>query len=502
MVKATVERSEENENVRILRIEVEPEMVEEHMNRAFAEIRGQIEIPGFRRGHVPRKIFENRFGVEPIWEEALENLVPEAYGQALEDLEINPVAPPEVDFEDGGPGEGFVFTATVEVLPDVNLGEYKDLGLEFELPEIESEDVDQALQDLRERRATAEAVEDEETEVAPGMLAIVAFQGYLDDEPREELKADEEMLDIGSGNYLPGFEEGLLGAKAGETREVEVEIPSDAPSEDLAGREVNFEVEVKELKRKVLPELDDEFAKEVSDVDTLEELREQVEEYLEDARLSAALNEFENKAVETVVENAELEVPEPMIEDLVQRRVDEMKREAESQGADFEDYLVSRGFTDEASLRKTLLEGAGPELKESLVLDAVAEAEEIEVTDEEFERGLTERAESMGTDAGVLRQLALTTEYGRRLKSDLRMQKVRRLLAEWTDPGYAEALEELEENRERRRRRAEEKAEAARAAAEAEEDTEDAEGEPDVPDESPQDEKDEAGEPEEPEDRS
>ncbi|MFP4200565.1 MAG: trigger factor [Bacillota bacterium] len=498
MVKATVERSEDNENVRILRIEVEPEMVEEHMNRAFREIRGQIQMPGFRRGHVPRKIFENRFGVEPIWEEALENLVPEAYGQAVEDLDINPVAPPEVDFEDGGPGEGFVFTATVEVLPDVKLGEYKDLGLELELPEIEAEDVDQALQDLRERRATAEVVEDEEAEVAPGMLAIVAFQGYLDGEAREELKADEEMLDIGSGNYLPGFEDGLLGAKAGETREVEVEIPSDAPSEDLAGREVTFEVEVKDLKRKVLPELDDEFAKEVSDVDTLEKLREQVAEYLEDARISAALNQFENEVVEQVVENAELEVPEPMIEDLVKRRIEEMKREAESQGAEFEAYLVSRGFSDEASLRKTLLEGAGPDLKESLVLDAIAEVEEIEVSDEEFERGLVERAESMGTDPGVLRQISLTTEYGRRLRSDLRMQKVRHLLAEWTDPRFAEVRKELEEKREERRRRAREKAEAAEAAAEATEDGEnEPEGEPVLPDESSQGEGDEPGQPDE-----
>ncbi len=467
MVKATVETVEDRENTRVVRIEVAPEEVEEYMNRAFAEIRSELTIPGFRKGRVPRKIFENRFGVEPIWEEALEKLVPEAYGEAITDLELNPVAPPEVDFEDGGPDEGFVFTATVEVMPEVELGEYKDLGIELDLPEITSEDVDEALEDLRERRATAEVVEDEEAEVAPGMLAVVGFQGYLDGAPREELTAEEEMLDIGSGQYLPGFEDGLLGAKAGETREIEIEIPADAPSEDLAGREVTFEVEVKELKNKVLPELDDEFAQEVSEVESLEELREELEEYLKDARMSAALEAFEQEVVSAVVAGTDFEVPDPMIADLADRRIEEMRSEAEGRDMEFDQYLMARGFASEEEAREALLEQAGPDLKESLVLDAVAKQEDIEVTEEEFEGELEKRAEGMGLDAGMLRQLAMTTEYGRRLRSDLRIQKTRRLLAGWTDSEYTEAREGLEAHRERRRQEARERAEAeAQAAAE------------------------------------
>ncbi len=468
MVKATVERSEDRENVRILRIEVEPDKVEEYLDRAFAEIRKDLAIPGFRKGRVPRGIFENRFGVEPIWEEALEKMVPESYGEAIEELELHPVAPPEVDLEEAEPGEALVFTATVEVLPEVELGEYKDLGFELDVPEIGSEDVEEALGDLRERRATAEVVEDEDAEVGPGMLAVVGFQGYLGEEAREELAAEEEMLDIGSGQYLPGFEEGILGAKAGETREVTVEIPADAPSDELAGEEVRFEVEIKELKRKVLPDLDDEFAKEMSDAESLDELREEVEEYLKDARVSAALQAFEQKVIDAVVEDVDIDIPEPMKQDLVERRLEEMSREAQSRGMEMEHYLAARGFSSEDEAREALLEQAGPDLKESLVLDAVAEAEEVEVTEEDFERELENRAASMGIDAGMLRQMALTSEFGGRLRSDLRIQKTRRLLANLTDPAFEGVMAELEENRERRRKEAEEKARLAQEEAEAE----------------------------------
>lgn len=487
MVKATMERSEEKENLRILRVEVEPEKVEQHLNQAFSEIRRDLALPGFRKGRVPRKIFESRFGVAPIWEEALEKMVPEAYGEAIEQLELQPIAPPDVELESGGPDEdSVVFTAEVEVMPEVNLGPYKDLGLEFEVPEITDEDVDEAIEDLRERRATAELVEDEDAEVAPGMLAVVGFQGYLDDEPREELQAEEEMLDIGSGQYLPGFEEGILGAKVGETREVQVEIPADAPSQDLAGQEVTFEVEIKELKQKRLPDLDDDFAKEVGDAESVDALREQVREYLEDARMSSALREFEQQVIDKVAENTELEIPQPMIDDLVERRVEEMQREAEQRGMEFPDYLAARGMGSEEEARSNFREQAGPDLKESLILDAVAEAEGVEVTEEEFEAELENRAEAMGADPAVLRQMAMATEFGQRLRSDLRIQKTRRLLAGWSDEQYTETLERLEESRRVRREKAKEKAEAAEAETEAAQDDAQNGGEPEA--EEPEDE--------------
>ena len=469
MVKAKYERGEEKENLRVLQVEMSPEKLQTYMDQAFAKLRKDVTVPGFRKGKIPRPIFERHFGVEVLWQEALEKAVPDAYFEAIEELELEPIAPPEIDVDEdeSGPEQGLYFSAQVEVVPEVKLGDYKDLGHELETSEVTDEDVEEALQNLREEMATAVAVEDADRELETGMMAVVNYQGFVDEAPHEDLQAEDETIEIGQGKYLPGFEEGLLGAKVGDTREVTVEFPPEAANPDLAGRDVVFEVEIKELKDKELPALDDAFAQEVSEGETVDDLRRKLDAHLRDFRDQNDLKRFEDQVVEEVVKNAEVDVPDVMVENLVERRLEEMKKEIESKDADWEEFLATRGANYESELRAQLAENGKRDLKETLVLEAVAEAEDIEVSEEEVDQEIEAQARSMGLDPGVLRQVTMTnTEYLNRLKADRRIKKTRECLAAWTDPKYDEVKEAMEARREEMIAEAQAQAEKAKAQAE------------------------------------
>ncbi len=445
MVKVRMEHAEEADTKRLLHVEVEADRVEEHMDRAFNNMQNEVVIPGFRKGKVPRKIFEHRFGTEVLRQEAIEQLVPEAYEEAIEQLEIDPIDSPDIqDLNDETEDGGVSFTAEVEIVPEVELGKYKELDVELEEPEITDEDVEEVIQNLRSNQATVELAE-EGAELEPGMIGVVSFTGYLDGEPLEELTAEEEMIEIGSGDYLPDFEEGLIGAQAEQELSLDVQFPEDARP-PLDGAEVKFEVDVLEVRTKTLPELDDELAKEsgFEDVETVQELRELVRERLQLNRESMVISEFEQEVIDQVIANATVEVPEVMAQRAFDQQKERLQNEMDSYDVTMEQFVQQRGYGSVKEFEDEMWEAAHTNVEQMLVLEAVADAEDVQVTEEELDEKIGERAQMMGADVEMLRQYMLGSAQAGELESEVKIEKVRRQLATWADNEYDEMKERVE----------------------------------------------------------
>ncbi len=441
IMSANWEKQEGNQGV--LTVDVESDKFDNALDQAFQKVRKQVNVPGFRKGKVPRKIFEQRFGVEALYQDAIDIILPEAYAEAVEEAGIEPVDRPEIDVEQVNKGENFVFKATVTVKPEVQLGEYKGLEVEEYDTSVSDEEVEEELKQLQEKQAELVVVED--GEVQDGDTVVLDFEGFVDGEAFEGGQAENYTLEIGSGQFIPGFEEQLVGAKAGEEKDVTVTFPEEYHSEDLAGKEATFKVKVHDIKRKELPELDDEFAKDVDeDVETVDELKKKQEEKLKHDKEHAKEHHERDTVVEKASENASIDIPDAMISTEMDRMMQEFDQRLQAQGMSLDMYYQVAG-TDEEGMKEQFKPEAEKRVKMNLTLEAIAEAENVEATDEDAEKELDKMAETYQRDKEEIRSLLAMQGGTDALKGDLRIQKAIDMLVEESKTVPKKEAEESEE---------------------------------------------------------
>lgn len=429
MMAAKWEKLEGNQG--ILTVEVDAETFNNGLDQAFKKVVKQVTIPGFRKGRIPRSLFEKRFGVESLYQDALDIILPEAYVKAIEETGIEPVDQPEIDIEQIEKGKSLIFKAKVTVKPEVKLGEYKGLNIERMDDTVTDEDVQKELENLQQ--SYAELVIKEEGEVENGNTVVIDFEGFMDGEPFEGGQAENYSLEIGSGSFIPGFEEQLIGMKSGEEKEIEVTFPEEYHAEELAGKPATFKVKVHEIKEKVLPELDDEFAKDVDDnVETLDELKESIKNRLAENKKQEADQKLRNDLIEKAAENAEIDIPEVMINHELDHMLQEFERNIQMQGLNLDLYFQFTG-TDEESLREQLKEDAEKRVRTSLTLEAIAKAENLEVDDETVQKELEKMAEMYNMDVEEVKKIMAPNMES--LKADLRLQKAIDFLVENNEAG-------------------------------------------------------------------
>ena len=425
-VKAQWEKKEGNQGV--LTFEVDAASFDKALDQAFKKVVKRVSVPGFRKGKVPRKIFEQRFGVESLYQDAVDILLPEAYSKAVDATGIVPVDQPQIDIEKIEKGSDLVFTAEVTVKPEVKLGQYKGLEMEEQDTEVKDEEIEEQLKRLQERYAELAVKEDGTVE--KGDTVVLDFEGFVDGKPFDGGKAENYSLEIGSNAFIPGFEDQLVGMKANEEKEINVTFPEDYHAEELKGKDAVFKVKVHEIKVKQLPEIDDEFAKDVDDdVETLDQLKEKIKNQLKEQKETAALNAQRDQVVEKAAENAEIDVPAVMIEREIDRMIRELEQQMAAQGITMKMYYNITG-TDEQSLREQMKESAEKRVRASLTLEAIADAENIEVSDEEVEKDIKETADNFGLTVEQVKQMLDIQGGSDAVKNDLRIRKAIDFLVE------------------------------------------------------------------------
>jgi trigger factor len=422
-MKATWEKTEKNQGV--LTVEVEPEKLDKALDQAFRKVVKKVSVPGFRKGKVPRPIFEKRFGVESLYQDALDILLPEVYPEAVDEAGIEPVDRPEIDVEQLEKGQPFVFKATVTVKPEVKLGEYKGLEVPEKDFSVSAEDVDAELKRMQERQGQLVAVEDGKAENKDRV--IIDFEGFIDGETFEGGKAERYTLELGSGQFIPGFEDQVVGMGVGEEKDVVVTFPEEYHAEELAGKEATFKVKLHEIKRLELPELDDEFAQDVSEFDTLDELKQDIENKLKESKKQEEENYRRNTLVEKAAENAEIDLPKVMIENEIDHMMGHFEQQLRMQGLTLDQYAQFTGQEKEA-LREQFKEDAEKKVRANLVLEKIAEEENIEVTDAEVDEEIKKLAEQMDRDEKEVRRLLEAQGGLEQVKNELRTRKTIDLL--------------------------------------------------------------------------
>lgn len=424
-MKASWEKLEKNEG--ILHIEVDKERVASALDQAFRKVVKKVNVPGFRRGKVPRHIFEARFGVESLYQDALDILLPECYMEAVKQTGIEPIDRPEVDIEQFEKGKELIFKAKVQVAPEVELGEYKGLEIPEKDFSVTDEDVQAELERMRERHAELIVIED--GEVQNGDTVLIDFEGFLDGKPFEGGKAENFTLEIGSGRLIPGFEEQLVGMKKDEEKEIEVKFPEDYHNKDLAGKDAVFKIKLHEIKRKRLPELDDEFAMDVSEFETLEEYKKDIEKNLKEQKEREKEQYLEATALEKAAENASVDIPQIMIDHEVDHMVQDFASQLRLQGMTLDMYFQLTG-QDEQALREQMKENAEKRVRQRLVLKAIIEKEQITVSDEELDEELEKIAELYQRTKEEIRTMLEKNDALENVKQDVATRKAIRLLVE------------------------------------------------------------------------
>ncbi|MBH0170773.1 trigger factor [Fictibacillus sp. 18YEL24] len=415
-------------NQGVLTVEVEATEVDTALDQAFKKVVKQVNVPGFRKGKMPRRLFEQRFGVESLYQDALDILLPKAYGDAVQEAGIEPVDRPEVDIEKMEQGSNLVFTAKVIVKPEVKLGDYKGLEVEKTETVVTDEDVQNELTSLQEQQA--ELVVKEEGTVENGDTVNIDFEGFVDGEAFEGGKAENYSLEIGSGSFIPGFEEQLVGEKAGAEKEVNVNFPEEYHAEELAGKPAVFKVSIHDIKAKQLPELNDEFAKEAEgDAETLEDLKKELRTKLEESKKQEAENKTRETVIEKASENAEIDIPEAMVNTELDRMVQEFGQRLQMQGMNLDLYYQFSGTSEEA-LREQMKEDAGKRVRTNLVLEAIVEAENIEVSEEEIDAELSKMAEMYQMEVEQIKQMLAMQGGNDAVAADLKVRKAIDFLVE------------------------------------------------------------------------
>ncbi|MCR4399664.1 MAG: trigger factor [Syntrophomonadaceae bacterium] len=414
-MKSRLERLENN-TVK-LEVEVPQEQVEEALDRAFRKVVKQVSIPGFRKGRAPRHVVEAYFGRQVLYDDALEELIPAAYEQAVKENGVEPVASPSIDIVQLEEGKPLVFTAQVVVKPEVVLGPVEGLKINVTPVTVSEAEIDQRLQYMRERYARLVKVEGP---AQRGDVLTIDFEGFIDGEAFPGGKGEDYSLELGSGTFIPGFEDQLVGAVAGEEREVRVTFPADYQAEELAGREAVFRVTVKEGKRRELSELDDAFAQEVSEFDTLEELRADIRKNLEQVAAQRTQQLIKDEAIRQVVEGAQVDIPREMIDRQVELMLGQFQERLAYQGMSLEQYLQMTGATIE-QLQEEFAPQAEQIVRNNLVLEKVGEQAGIEVGDEDFQRHIDKVAGEFGLTAESVRQRVQPSRA--RIEQGLRLDK-------------------------------------------------------------------------------
>jgi len=417
-MKASWEKIEKN--VGVLDVEVGAERVAEALDQAFKKVSAKVNVPGFRKGKVPRTIFEAKFGVESLYQDALDIILPEAYIQAVEESGIDPVDRPEVDVEQFGKGQVLKFKAKVTVKPEVSLGEYKGLEVPVADEEVADEEVNAELERLQQRHA--ELVVLEEGQAENGDVVVLDFEGFVDGEAFQGGKAEKYSLELGSGSFIPGFEEQLIGLSKGDEKEVEVTFPENYHSEELKGKAALFKVNIHDIKRKSLPELDDEFAKDVSEFDTLEEYKQDIVARLKSRKENDSQASKETAVVEQAAANADVEVPAAMVESELNVMVKEFESRLRTQGMTLDLYFQFSGQNEEA-LKGQMREDAEKRVRNNLVLEAIAAAENITASEEDVEAELQQIADRHKTALDEVRAILTANGSIAGLQSDLVVRK-------------------------------------------------------------------------------
>ena len=417
----TVKSCEKLEKSRVaLTIEVGAEEFEAAVNKAYLKMRGKMNIPGFRPGKAPRKMIESMYGAEVFYEEAVNAVLPDAYESAVDEQKLEVVGYPQVEVESVGK-EGAVFKCTVAVYPEVELGQYK--GLEAVKAEVKvmAADVNARLKEMADRNSRLVAVE---RAVKKGDTANIDFEGFDNGVAFEGGKGDAFDLEIGSGSFVPGFEDQLIGMKAGEEKDIDITFPENYTPE-LAGKPVVFHVKVNEVKVKELPAIDDEFAKDVSEFDTLKELKADIKKKMIEERTTAAQRAFEDVLMTKVAEGVKADIPEEMIELQAQQLVDGFKQQLAAQGIPYDQYLKMTGM-EEAKIMADAKEPAANQVKMDLAIRAIIKAEGLEVSDEEVEAEMKNVADKYGMDLDTVKKYLRTED----VKEQVMREKVIKVVAD------------------------------------------------------------------------
>ena len=413
-------------NMAKLTIEIPADDLEKALQSAYMKQKNKISLPGFRKGKVPRQMIEKMYGAEIFYDDAANELIPKAYAEAYDEAELDIVSRPEINVVQIEKGKPFIFTADVATKPEVTLGEYKGLEIEKVSTRVTQKEVDAKIQEEAEKNARTITVTDRP--VRDGDEVILDFEGFVDGVAFEGGKGENYPLTIGSGSFIPGFEEQLVGAEAEKEMEVKVTFPEDYHAEDLKGKEAVFKCTVHEIKAKELPEIDDEFAAEVSEFDTLEEYKADIKAKIKDQKASEGKRKQEDQAVDAAVKNAQYEIPQPMIETQVMQMADDFAQRIQSQGISLEQYFQFTGMTADKMMDE-LRPQAIKRIETRLVLEAIAKAENIEISDEKLDEELAKMAESYKMEVDKLKEFMGENEK-KQMKEDMAVQEAVTFLVE------------------------------------------------------------------------
>ena len=401
-----------------LTFEIDVETAKKGIDQAFKRTQKRITVPGFRKGHVPRQLFNQMYGEEALYQDALNIVLPKAYEDAVKETGIEPVDQPQIDVKSLEKGQPWVLTAEVAVKPEVKLGDYKGMEVPAQDTTVSDKEVEDELESKRQQQAELVLKEDQPAE--NGDTVVIDYVGSVDGEKFDGGSADNYSLELGSGAFIPGFEDQLVGHKSGEDVEVKVTFPEEYHAQDLAGKEAVFEVKLHEVKEKQLPEMDDEFAKDVDeDVDTLDELKEKTKKQLQEQKEDAAHDAIEDAAIEAAVNNAETEeIPQAMLDDDTDRQVQQYLMGMQQQGINPKMYFQITGTTED-DLRKQFANDAAKRVKTNLVLEAIVKDANLEATDEDIDAEIKDLAAQYGMEEDAVKK-ALSKDM---LSHDIQIKK-------------------------------------------------------------------------------
>ena len=424
---------EQREDKRMyLEISIDSEQFEKAMDRSYKKNVKQINIPGFRKGKAPRKIIEKFYTEAIFYDDAINFACPEAYDKAVEEAGIEPVDMPEIDIVKLEKGEDFVFSAIVTVRPEVTLGEYKGITAEKDVNTVTDEEINADIKRMQENAASVSTITEGTIEM--GDKVDLDFEGFVDDKAFDGGKGEHYSLVLGSNSFIPGFEEQIAGKTIGEDFDVNVTFPEDYHSDELKGKAAVFKCKVHSVEKKNLPELDDEFAKDVSEFDTLAELRADCKAKLEKSKEAEAQRKFEDAVIDIAVDNASVEIPECMVKQQIDSQIQDISYRLQSQGMPLEQYLQFTGMTMD-SLRDQLKETAQKAVKTQLVLAEIAKAENVEISDEDVDAEFSKMAEMYGMEIEKVKELMAANIDA--LKSDLKAQKTVSVIVDAAKAGKA-----------------------------------------------------------------
>ena len=411
-------------NMAKLTITVPAEEVEKAIQSAYLKNRGKMNIPGFRKGKAPRQIIEKMYGVGIFYEDAVNEMIPDAYEAAYNESGLDIVSQPSIDVVQIEKGKDFIFTAEVAVKPEVELGQYKGIEVEKIDVTVTDEEVMEELDKVREQNSRMVPVEDRP--VADGDITTIDFEGFVDGVAFAGGKGEDYPLTIGSHAFIDNFEEQLIGAKIGEEVTVDVTFPEEYHAEELKGKPAQFKVTVKDIKVKELPELEDDFAQDASEFDTLDEFKADTKKKLEEKKENEAKAKKEDAAIEKIIENAKMDIPQPMIDTQVRQMTDDFARRLQSQGLTVEQYFQFTGMNAEMMLEQ-MKPQALKRIQSRLVLEAIAKAENIEVTEEDIDKEIESMAAQYQMEADKLKELVGENEKNQ-MKSDIAVSKAAELV--------------------------------------------------------------------------